>query len=268
MSGSNTVPTGLSAGTDIECGGSAPAPLACGQAGVYGTILTAAAGNVPGGRDSAVSWSDRDGNLWLFAGEGFDAVDKWGSLNDLWELAPSSDEWAWMGGDYVANGNPQFGTLGIPSVGNTPLGGYGMSSWVDAGGNIWTFGGNTGTDYETGYDLLWEFDIPTDEWALMNGGSTDGLPVYGTLGAPAPANIPGPRYGAVNWTDKAGNLWIFGGAGFAESGWSYLNDLWEILALGASAGAVLRGICLAWIGQRVAGRKRDCGSHNHRCGWV
>ena len=39
-----------------------------GQPGVYGTLGTPAAGNIPGGRLDAASWTDDNGNLWLFGG--------------------------------------------------------------------------------------------------------------------------------------------------------------------------------------------------------
>ena len=56
--------------------------------------------------------------------------------------------------------------------------------------------------------------------------------VYGTLGIPPAANVPGGRSGAIGWTDSSGNFWLFGGQGY-DSGNSglnnagYLNDLWE-----------------------------------------
>ena len=49
----------------------------------------------------------------------------------------------------------------------------------------------------------------------MSGSNTfnNGCPtgVYGTLGQPAAANVPGGRNGAVGWTDSKRNLWLFGG---------------------------------------------------------
>src|SRR5208282_820873 len=36
--------------------------------GIYGTVGTPAAGNIPGSRQRAVSWTDGSGNLWLFGG--------------------------------------------------------------------------------------------------------------------------------------------------------------------------------------------------------
>jgi hypothetical protein len=51
--------------------GANTAPVDCtGQPGVYGTLGTPAAGNVPGGREGAASWIDESGNFWLFGGCG------------------------------------------------------------------------------------------------------------------------------------------------------------------------------------------------------
>ena len=61
---------------------------------------------------------------------------------------------------------------------------------------------------------LWEFNPSTNEWTWMGGSSTpccNAPGVYGTLGVPAPANIPGGRFAPSIWTDLNGNLWLFGG---------------------------------------------------------
>ena len=57
------------------------------QAGVYGSKGTAASGNNPGGRFASASWTDSDGNLWLFGGFGIDSGgDVPEYLNDLWKF--------------------------------------------------------------------------------------------------------------------------------------------------------------------------------------
>ncbi len=56
-----------------------------GAAGVYGTLGTAAPGNVPGARQGAAAWIDGTGNLWLFGGESDANPPAGGELNDLWE---------------------------------------------------------------------------------------------------------------------------------------------------------------------------------------
>lgn len=50
--------------------------------------------------------------------------------------------------------------------------------------------------------------------------------VYGTLGTPAPANVPSGREGSGRWIDGSGGLWLFGGLS-TSSGADLLNDLWR-----------------------------------------
>jgi N-acetylneuraminic acid mutarotase len=70
-----------SPGTDLWTwmGGS----MTQGAPGVYGTEGVAAAGDVPGGRDIGISWTDSSGNFWLFGGYVPGAA-----LNDLWKYVP------------------------------------------------------------------------------------------------------------------------------------------------------------------------------------
>jgi hypothetical protein len=60
--------------------------------GVYGTLGTPSASNVPGARGSegiAVTWTDSSGNFWLFGGDGYDSTGIYdGLLNDLWRYQP------------------------------------------------------------------------------------------------------------------------------------------------------------------------------------
>ena len=74
---------------------------------------------------------------------------------------------------------------------------------------------------------------PSPQWTWVSGsnsvGTKGGQPgVYGALGVAAASNSPGSRGGSVTWTDKSGNLWLFGGLGFDSTGaFGPLNDLWE-----------------------------------------
>jgi hypothetical protein len=213
------------------------------QPGVYGTLGQAGSANTPGARDLASSWTDKNGDLWLFGGQGSDTSDKSGDLNDLWKFDTSTNEWTWMGGSntfvpldcgtyagaYVCfNGEPGiYGTLGTPAAANTPGGRYGASTWMDSNGNIWLFGG-PGYDAAGNYNNLndlWQLNSTTHQWTWVGGINVGTLSaVYGTLGTPAAANIPGGRGGAATWTDKNGNFWLFGGEGGTLN---YLNDMWE-----------------------------------------
>jgi hypothetical protein len=207
------------------------------RGGVYGTLGTPATGNIPGARTGAVSWTDTSGNLWLFGGGGFDAVGNHNLLNDLWEFSPATNEWTWMGGASTLPGNNQvapgvYGTLGSPAAANIPGGRSGAAGWADTSGKLWLFGGSgyppTGNTNGPLNDL-WRFDPATVEWTWMGGSSAIDQPgVYSALQTPAAGNIPGGRLGALSWTDRQGNLWLFAGDGIdAQGKGGVLNDFWE-----------------------------------------
>jgi hypothetical protein len=64
-------------------------------------------------------------------------------------------------------------------------------------------------------------------WIKGDNGSNN-VGVYGTLGVSAATNKPGGREGCgINWTDTSGNLWLFGGSGYATASNGPLNDLWK-----------------------------------------
>ncbi len=64
------------------------------QAGTYGTQGTAAAGNVPPGRQASVAWIDSIGNFWMFGG----FTSGTNGFNDLWKFDPVSNQWTWVSG--------------------------------------------------------------------------------------------------------------------------------------------------------------------------
>jgi hypothetical protein len=203
-------------------------PTLAGGNGSYGTLGVASASNHPGARFEPASWTDAAGNLWMLGGNGFDSVGNETPMNDLWKY--SNGQWTWTAGSNVGLQHGVYGTLGVASPGNILGGRNGASIWVDASGNLWVFGG-------VGYDDanpivgelndLWKYD--GSEWTWMGGSKIQQQPgVYGTQGVPAASNIPGARYGAYNWMDSSGALWLFGGEGLDSAGHGpILNDLWK-----------------------------------------
>jgi hypothetical protein len=207
------------------------------QSEIYGTLGVPSAGNIPGSGGSTITWTDKNGNFWMFAGA---------LLNELWEFYPATNEWAWMGGTALAtcgvpcNANPVYGTLGLPEVGNIPGPREGSASWTDSTGNFWLFGGfGTGSATSFGYlNDLWEYFPATNQWAWMGGSSTvpnddigqGGVPgTYGVLGTPAPGNVPGSRVSPAHWNDRNGNLWLLGGQGYGAGATETvitLDDFW------------------------------------------
>jgi len=206
------------------------------QPGVYGTEYQLAPSNVPGAREAGATWTDLQGKLWLFGGQGYDSAGNPGSLNDLWVFAPSQGahgEWAWVGGSDTVNASGVYGTEFKFAASNAPGARDSSVTWTDREGRFWLFGGYGLDSSGSGGPLndLWVFDRckgEHGEWAWMGGTNTlDQLGVYGTEHRFAASNAPGARWGAVSWTDENGRLWLFGGAGYGSSGnEDSLNDLW------------------------------------------
>jgi hypothetical protein len=191
--------------------------------GVYGTLGTAAAANVPGAREYPVSWRDNAGNLWLFGGGTIDA----GALNDLWRYNIATGLWTWESGSSTENAVGVYGAKGTPAPGNVPGARYSSMTWIDGNGNLWLLGGID--QNENLYNDLWRYDPSSGQWTWMSGSNVaEAAGIYGTKGTGAAANVPGAREAAATWTDTAGNLWLFGGDGIDSTGeLGALNDLWH-----------------------------------------
>jgi len=201
------------------------------QAGTYGTKGTPGSANVPGARDGSISWTDSNGNLWLFGGCGYDGFGKEGNLNDLWRYDKATGEWTWMSGADIRDQVGVHGTMGEPDPANVPCSRTNSISWTDSAGNLWLFGGwGRGCDdlgIKSFLSDLWRYDT-SGMWTWMSGpGTTNQLAVYGTKGVSDILNVPGSREGSIAWTDSSGNLLMFGGwgsDGVEING--LLNDLW------------------------------------------
>ncbi|MBB1284478.1 T9SS type A sorting domain-containing protein [Flavisolibacter sp. BT320] len=178
-------------------GRTVPSSITYGQKGVPSTS------NYPGG-SGAASWISKNGFFWIY------------TRDELWKYNPATNQWTWVSGDTLTNTTPVYGQKGVPSVNNTPGEVSSAESWTDLSGNFWLLRG----------DILWRYNPDTGEWTWMSRGQ-NGFGIYGTKGVASPGNKPGARGSSVSWTDASGNLWLFGGEGFASSSYGYLNDLWK-----------------------------------------
>ncbi len=206
--------------------------------GIFGIQGESRKENKPGARNSAVSWIDLNGDLWLFGGQEtswFGGPFNW---NDLWKFNPASKQWTWVKGDSTSNEMEVYGMKGIGAIGNTPGGRSGSVSWTDTLGNLWLFGGEMMDLYASRratFNDVWKFNTSTREWAWMKGDSIpDAISIYGTSGIPNIQNTPGTRYGSVSWVDNNGKFWLFGGRGMIGDGFEYggrvdffSNELWK-----------------------------------------
>ena len=195
------------------------------QPGLYGTKGLPAPSNAPGSRTLAYAWLGPGDELWLFGGNGLDAAgDPW-ALNDLWRFDPETLEWTWIsGGDSWNRMTAVYGTRGVPDPTNVPGGRSQGVSWLDTEGNFWLFGG------DGHLNDVWKFDPAALEWTWISGSNFfDDRGVYGTMGLPAPMNVPRAREAAASWLDGSGNLWVYGGSGYDSATMTdqYYNDLWK-----------------------------------------
>ncbi|PBQ34371.1 hypothetical protein CNR22_22200 [Sphingobacteriaceae bacterium] len=195
---------------------------------VYGTLGIASSSNYPGATTNAATWMDASGNFWMFGGSGSFSASA--SSNDLWKYNVSTNEWTWMHGSATANNVGSFGVQGVASSTNMPSGRSGSCSWVDASGNFWLFGGFGYTSSGVGHlNDLWKYAPGTNQWTWISGStSTAQNGLYGTMGVSNATVYPGGRSCYSKWSDASGNLWLFGGQGYAASGgFGYLKDLWK-----------------------------------------
>jgi N-acetylneuraminic acid mutarotase len=142
---------------------------------------------------------------------------------------PHVSTWTWVSGTNTSGQPGVYGTQGTASASNVPGSRQLGVSWTDRSGNFWLFGGD-GQDSTGAFGLLndlWKFD--GNNWTWVSGTNVPGQAgVYGTRGTASSSNTPGARDRSTNWTDRNGNLWLFGGGGRASVGpGGALNDLWK-----------------------------------------
>jgi hypothetical protein len=198
--------------------------------GNYGTKGIADSANIPGVRYSSNSWCDTKGNFWLFGGFGYgDSTGTNGTLNDLWKW--DGKYWTWINGKSFIEDTGSYGIAGVMNSTNLPSSRSGAISWLDKQEIFWLFGGENKI-YSSNTSFLsdlWKWDGAN--WTLMRGTSLSNQSGhYNSIGIADPSNIPGARKWGTSWTDKVGNLWLFGGTTnsyFGNLNIGLYNDLWR-----------------------------------------
>lgn len=137
--------------------------------------------------------------------------------------------WVWMKGDNTIDQPGVYGTQGIPAATNKPGARTFSTTWNDANGTLWLFGGYGFDGSSVGIlNDLWKYNPTTNEWTWVKGdNSISQYAVYGVQGNPAINNKPGAAYSSVSWTDSNGTLWVFGGYGYTNNDFGFLNSLWK-----------------------------------------
>ena len=121
---------------------------------------------------------------------------------------------------------------------------WGASGWIDAGGNLWLFGGwgydSKRTDGNGSLNDLWVYTPNATPgqlgtWAWVKGSNTGAQNgVYDTINTYPWDTLytftPGGRSSATAWVDGSGQFWLFGGEGYdstSTTGNGFLNDMWR-----------------------------------------
>lgn len=195
------------------------------QTANYGSKGVASSSTIPGARENSVSWIDSNNNLWLFAGNGYNASGK-GYLNDLWKYNISSNQWVWMSGTSTLGSTGNYSAKGVSNTTVYPSARQNAVTWTDNAGLLWLFGGQkTQNNF---LNDLWYFNPSNNQWTWVSGSNTTNQKsVYGTKGVAGSNNVPGARFGALSWYDNVNNeLWLFGGQQYT-SNTERVNDLWK-----------------------------------------
>jgi N-acetylneuraminic acid mutarotase len=212
-----------------------------GAAGVYGTPGTPSTSNIPGARSNGFAWTDSNGKLWLFGGIGYDANDCSGFQNDLWLFDPVGLTWTWLNGSnaFPTPCNPSlnptesgsYGTKGVASTTNLPIGRDDAQGWSDTSGNLWLYGGLYGlVGGQSAYpNDLWQYNTSTKMWTWVNGSdtvdSTNQVPyVDSGVGNFNASNTPGSQTLALSAFTSNGDAQLLLGASYPGV---LVCDQWE-----------------------------------------
>jgi len=201
---------------------------------VWGVQGVPSVNNFPGSRGyGAVTWTDNNNNLWLYAGVAF------GWDDNLWKYNIATNEWTWMKGTGASNCAARvYGTLGVAAAANTPGSRAEVSvSWKDNNGDLWFYGGQACTGNSSsastagGLSDVWKYEMSSNNWIWMNGSTTNNQPVsYGTQGVASAANTPGGRFAFAGGQLFNNSILFFGGplaTGSNTLANAHNNDIWK-----------------------------------------
>ncbi len=199
------------------------------QNGNWGVLGVPSPNNYPPARTFGPNcWTDKNGDLWLFGGYGFDKNSNQGGLSDLWRYNIATNQWTWIWGSDTVNKAPIYGTIGVAANTNDPGSrAECKSGWVDDNNNLWMYGGQDGATAQTVVNVrsdVWKYDIAANQWTWMKGPSSmNSGPIWGTQQVEAAANNPAARLSFTKWKGKDNNFYVFAGGNSSIA----RNDLWR-----------------------------------------
>lgn len=183
----------------------------------------------PEGRKGASTWVDKNGDLWMFGGRGFDNVSNY---DQMWHFSAKKNNWILMGGTDKTNQKNKVSNKKENSTGSLPGARYGSAFWSDKDGNFWMFGGSVYSNEKAKDSYLadlWQFDFNKKTWILV-AGPIEEDPKVSASDKEDFGRIPSARAQASSWYNSNNNsLYIYGGYGLDPKalGDGGLSDLWQ-----------------------------------------
>ena len=179
--------------------------------------------NLPSPRFGASSWQTGNNEWIIFSGIGYDPEGRWGLLDDMWKYNTSDNSWI------LLSGQRKVDTQKWTEQTESPIPRRNAISWSDNQENLYLMGGTRLNDTEYFYDL-WKYTVKDGIWTRISAKTTANLnAVWGIQkGGSGDGLNPGSRAGSASWTDKSGNLWLFGGYNMDnnQGHQDLYNDLW------------------------------------------
>ncbi len=114
-------------------------------------------------QETKSGYVDNNDNLWMIGN----------SSELMWKYNPSINQWTWMKGS-LNNSSANYGTMGVESDTNQPIGRCSYTKWKDINGNFYIFAGLNSfasLNPET-YNDVWKFNPNTNNWTWISGSNT------------------------------------------------------------------------------------------------
>ncbi|GGH71440.1 Kelch repeat-containing protein [Phaeocystidibacter marisrubri] len=200
--------------------------------GSYGTKGTSASGNYPGARQNASYWqSPITGKFYMFGGRGYNGGG-YCQLNDVWEFDPSTELWTWVSGSSGQCAQTTINQSSVYHPSNIPGARERTATWV-VDSVVYIYGGlgygNTST-YGHLSDM-WKYSMVSNKFKPIEGNTaTYAVNIkssYGTKGVENGSNLPGGRETPLFWVEDNTKLMLIGGAGYDQSSFGNLADVWS-----------------------------------------
>lgn len=203
------------------------------------------------------SWTDLNGNLWMFGGEDNNSTTSHQGFSDLWKYDIPSNMWTWIKGPGIPDQPGIYGTKGIPNIANNPAcSAESAMSWTSNSGDLYQL--------EETSNVLWKYNISTNMWTWVKGTPFPSVINFGNF--QVEDSLTSSSYGDLysKWKDNNGNFWMFDAAGLM---WRYnvVTNNWTWM----NGDTAFNGYCYRDYGDKCVSLSLNApgGRHENRAAW-